>query len=103
MTDEEFNDRCRELIMANTEVKEQAKVMMEALSIYHERDALRGDLWRKAGIEDNAFHLKSKAMRIMAMLNSGLQKKPGLWDEAVDEGLDAINYAVFYVRHLKGT
>lgn len=111
---EEFYQKLDELIHASGEARAHASVMFEALGIFVERDKVRGDLWRQAGKEDSAHHLKSKAMR----LTSGLGKRAEYEEDGIlgydqetlaridetliDEALDAINYAVFLVRNLRG-
>ncbi len=101
MTSEEFDQRCEDLKFASADVKQQAVVMFQALDIFVEREQVRGGLWKKMGTHDSAYQLKSKTMRLMAMLSSGLEKKPELTDEAVDDALDAVNYAVFFIRNLR--
>ncbi len=85
----------------DAEIKEHYLILIEALEVFRERGRLRGSLWKRAGIEDAAHQIKMKGMRSMAMLSSNVVNKPELHEEAVDEMLDIINYAVFYVRLLR--
>lgn len=79
---------------------EQLRIFVEALGIYADRDAARGEAWREFGTEDKAHHIRSKAARISAgigRVNIGSIKITDL----VDEALDIINYAAFFVRQAR--
>lgn len=65
------------------------QVLLEAFDIMVEREAQHGALWKEYGASDTAFHLKSKALRLLNNL------------ENIDDGLDAINYAAFTVRNVR--
>lgn len=69
-------------------------VLKEATDIYIERERTRGSLWKDFDIEDAMVHIYSKAGRI--------RKAVELGHSAEDEALDLINYAVFYIRHIRG-
>lgn len=89
-------------LRADNDELEHLEVLLDALDIYRERAELRGDLWRELGIHDSTAQVKTKAMRIVTMMSSGLLEKPELYDEALDEPRDLINYAVFWSRLLAG-
>jgi len=68
----------------------QLEVMLDALKIYFERNEARKDLWMTDTLDESAMHCISKAKRI--------QNAP--YDEkSVDDGLDLINYTVFFLRN----
>jgi hypothetical protein len=75
--------------------REQLRVMVEAMTIYEEREAVRGGLWKGAGAVDSAHHLQSKGLRVKYAID---HTAPGA---GVDDALDAVNYAVFYVRNVR--
>jgi hypothetical protein len=77
----------------------QAAVLMEAFDKFYERNAKRVDLWKQFGWEDSALHLRSKAARIALALDKGLDIDP---EELLDDAIDIINYAVFFVRNVRG-
>lgn len=83
----------------NEDNREQLRVMLEAMCIYEEREASRGGLWKEMGAKDSAHHLKSKAMRIDYTARNALLLRGE--DRAIDEALDAVNYAVFYARNVR--
>lgn len=68
-----------------------ARVLEDALEIYVERSKERGQLWKDFDPEDAALHIKSKSARVLAIEARG--------QDAEDDALDLINYAVFYIRH----
>jgi hypothetical protein len=74
--------------------RNQLRVMLEAMCIYEEREAARGGLWKAAGAIDSAHHLRSKARRIVFAVDA----QP---EAVIDDGLDAVNYAVFAVRNVR--
>jgi hypothetical protein len=77
----------------------QAAVLMEAFDKFQERNAKRHDLWKVFGWKDSALHMRSKAARIALALEGDLDVDP---EELLDDAIDIINYAVFYVRNVRG-
>lgn len=77
---------------------EQMHVLGEAMEIYVEREEARGGLWKEAGAIDSAHHLKSKGMRVFvaATHDDDAGRRAG-----IDEAVDAINYAAFFVRNYR--
>lgn len=77
----------------------QLSVMIEAMVIYQEREAVRGGAWKEFGPQDSAMHVRSKGVRMVAAAEN-----PAIGaDKAVDDGLDAMNYGAFFVRNVRGT
>lgn len=72
---------------------DQMVVMVEAMQIYQEREQARGGLWKDAGALDSAHHLGSKGRRVL------FAAQRDNFSAAVDDAIDAVNYAVFYVRN----
>jgi len=66
------------------------RVLEEAHDIYVERSKERGQLWKEFEPEDAKLHIKSKSARVI--------HRDGF---AEDDALDLINYAVFYIRHMR--
>jgi hypothetical protein len=79
--------------------RRQLGVMNEALLIFQERERSRGGLWMQTGYPDSALHIKSKALR----LNQAVAMGAAEGEEAIDEALDVINYAAFYVRNARAS
>jgi hypothetical protein len=77
--------------------RQQVMAMIMALTVFEERNALRGDLWAQFDLEDAAHHLRSKSARMQHLGRGGLNPP-----EALDDAIDAINFAVFCVRHILG-
>jgi hypothetical protein len=77
----------------------QGEVLIEALEIFLERNAKRADLWKQFGWQDSALHLRSKALRIALALEKDLDIDP---EDVLDDAIDIINYAVFFVRNVRG-
>lgn len=86
----------RELGLDDTEDnREQLLVMAEALGLYQEREAVRHGLWKKSGAKDCAHNLKHKGLRV------AFASEQDAIEAAVDDALDAVNYAAFYVRNVR--
>lgn len=95
----------------------QARTLVEAFQVFCDRNEVRRDLWREAGAEDAAQNAKSKVLRLprhverLAEAVKYEEEQPGdaaagfdvelAQDEAVDDGLDLINYAAFFVRNVR--
>lgn len=73
----------------------QFQVMMEAMNIYADREEVRGGLWKRAGAGDSSFHLRSKGERIAFAATHGKH------EAALDDAIDAVNYAGFFVRNVR--
>lgn len=71
------------------DMRDHLRVLMDAFDIYVEREATHAALWKEYGAGDTAFHLKSKALRVLNNV------------ENEDDALDAINYAAFTVRNVR--
>lgn len=87
----------------NTEA-EMAKIFYEAFELFKERNAKYKDLWLDGGAEDNAFHLRHKAMRVFRTFQDSIGELTDgevLWSEVekqlTEDAMDLINYAAFYV------
>jgi len=70
--------------------EKQYGVLEEAYDIYVARSKERGQLWKEFDPEDAKLHIKSKSARVI--------HRDGF---AEDDALDLINYAVFYIRHMR--
>lgn len=68
---------------------EHMAVLAQAFSIFRDRQMQYQSLWKASGSEDNAFHVKSKAQRMLVAEGQ----------TAADDALDAINYAAFYFNN----
>jgi len=67
---------------------EQMMMLLRAFAIFEGRNEKYGDLWKEFSPEANLVHIKSKLMRLERLSGA----------EAMDDGLDLINYTVFYLR-----
>jgi hypothetical protein len=86
----------RELCLEDTEDnREQLGVMAEALGLYEEREKVRGALWKETGAEDCAHNLRHKSMRVAHASDEETMQA------AIDDALDAVNYAGFFVRNVR--
>jgi len=82
-----------------------AAIFDEAYELFEQRDAKYKGLWINGGAEDNAFHLRHKAMRVFRTLQDNLKDLPeGMRGEGtsvgemlVEDAYDLINYAAFYI------
>lgn len=75
--------------------RHQLGVMLEALAIYQEREQVRNALWKKAGAEDCAHNLRHKSLRVAHA------DEPDAMEAAIDDALDAVNYALFFIRNVR--
>lgn len=93
--------------------KEQEEVMMEALTIYKERNAKYGDAWRRSGWRGTLTDLRRKIERAWTFLWHAEPVKPmdrSVGEDAqrqaeseIDDLFDIINYAAFSIRaHREG-
>lgn len=98
ITDSKLMAICATFGISPTETNiDQLRVLMRAMHIFTERNTLRQDLWREDGIIGCAMQCKSKALRLMQ--NAHAPNVPlADPDEAIDDGLDLINYAAFFIR-----
>lgn len=84
---------------------EHFKVLLRSLLKFHERDAKHKGLWRYFGAIDSAFQTRAKATRsynvaIQMLRDPDEVLKQGL-EEALDDPVDLINYAVFFIRNVE--
>lgn len=88
---------------------QQLKVLLRALGKFHERDAKHRGLWRYFGAIDSGFQARAKATRTYNVA-IGLLKDPesvlgmtvdGRRDDPLDDAIDMINYACFFVRNVE--
>lgn len=78
---------------------EQARVLMEALVIFGEKNAKYKDNWRRQGFRGPLYDLRRKVER---MWDEFWHKEVREDEELdVDDGLDVINYAGILVRALR--
>src|SRR5262245_15710455 len=71
---------------------EHEMVLNEALNIFIDRNAKRADAWRDAGYKGNLVEMRKKLDRLWAVWEGPIESKD------IDEALDLINAAVFYIR-----
>lgn len=86
----------------------QFSVMAAALAKFHERDAKHRGLWRYFGAIDSAHQLRAKATRNYNVAIELVRRSPDAnrlsedeQEDRLDDALDAINYAVFFVRNVQ--
>lgn len=65
----------------------QLQVFSEALKTFHSRDAKYGGLWEQYPAEMHAMHCQSKLSRMQV-----------IQDEDLDDAVDLLNYAAFFIR-----
>jgi hypothetical protein len=96
----------RTISLPENDLAIQLSIFSEALNIYGERGEARGEVWKEFDAEDSIHHLVSKAARLRAGLRQAERVhgdfRQGVSDTMIDEAMDAINYAAFTVRHLRG-
>lgn len=86
---------------------EHAAVLSEAMRIYMDRDAVRGDLWRNFPPTDKFKMIREKtdrAVSALARLGHPVKSKhfiDRLEHEIIDSMLDTINFAVFAIRQVR--
>lgn len=98
-TDRDLSEACFWLGVDSTEDNmEQMRVLAQAMVIYEEREAARGGLWKEAGAIDSAHHLKSKGMRVFV---AATHPEEAGREAGIDEAVDAVNYAAFFVRNYR--
>lgn len=76
---------------------EQAIILMTALKLFEERNAITPDAWKSAGYLGNLLALKGKVNRMMASLWYKVAPNGNI-EKPIDNALDAINYAAFFAR-----
>ncbi len=84
---------------------QQMMVYIEAFSLFVQRNAMYGDLWRQYGAEDNLMHMRSKLARTNVSFDKwkeGGEDMPET-EHVLDSPLDLINYSTFFVRNMRGT
>lgn len=104
------------------DAKRHFRALMHAMRIFQERDKVREGVWKEFGASDSAHHCRSKAARLMQhaiklhVYAEGIDPKVGdddgvpsqaeidldtLEAEALDDGFDLINYAVFFTENVR--
>lgn len=78
-------------VQINTTNESQAMVLNRALDIFKERNETRRDAWMDAGSIGNLVEMRKKLDRLWAAWENPTEKD-------VDEALDLINAAVFWIR-----
>jgi len=73
-------------------------VIMAALGIHYEKERIRKGLWKEYGAKEQVDVIKIKADRVIRSLELGIE---GREENAKEELLDVINYAVFGIRRLQ--
>jgi hypothetical protein len=83
---------------ANYETREQLMIMMEALTVYQQREAQYAGAWKEFGALNNLVRLATKCKRLVNKYwTKSISDLMGQ-DVDFDDAIDAINYAVFFVR-----
>jgi hypothetical protein len=87
---------------SDTEV-DQLAVMLEAMVVMDNREAVYRDIWRNTGGVQNLKDAKKKVMRQLSVLSTLVpgNPKPVLQKDHLDDAIDAINYLVFAVRNIR--
>lgn len=109
----EIDEREIDYIMARLgmtrtgDAKRHFRTLLDAHRKYEERDLVRQGLWKEHGAEDSAMHCRSKALRALKHCDK-LDQRMGsvdevttVFDEAIDDGIDLVNYAAFYVENVR--
>lgn len=80
-------------------------VFIEAFSLFVQRNAMYGDLWREYGASDNLMHMRSKLARTEITHRKWLEGGEDMpdTDSVLDSPLDLINYCTFFIRNMRGT
>lgn len=79
--------------------KRQLSTLFAAFVKFQERNAKYRDLWKQGGIEDSANHARHKAHRLVLASMNRDQLDP---EDFIDDAIDLINYAVFFIRNSRG-
>jgi hypothetical protein len=69
-------------------VSRMGQVFRACVSLYRERNAERGEVWRRSGVRGQVFHVYAKAERAFMQVMRGELPNP-------DHFVDLINYAAF--------
>jgi hypothetical protein len=78
------------LYESNVDIAVHRAVILEALSIFIQRDEKHGQIWKTNTLEEGNLHITSKYKRFTS-------------DPAthIDDGLDLINYVVFQIINVR--
>jgi hypothetical protein len=86
-------------------------VLAEAMDIFIEKDALRGDMWRQYPPSDKIREIRERADRLtsantilarMAEENGDTHANGDLVEETlISDALDTINYAAFLIKQIR--
>lgn len=77
---------------------EQFNVLAEAFNEFLKKNAKYKDLWKKGGWQDSAHHVRHKAARVAMVLDEQHDMAAG---EVIEDAIDLINYAVFFIRNAR--
>lgn len=84
------------------EVRKQLEVFVEALRIFESRNAAYGDVWMQYGALSNLLSVARKVDRTMeAWWHDSPGELPVMHKDALDDAIDLINYAVFFIRNAR--
>lgn len=78
---------------------EQMSVFLDCMQLFQERNAKYGDLWKEYGWRGNLLHVQSKAARVRKVWWDS--KDPFGHNADIDDALDLINYAAFFIRNVE--
>lgn len=88
--------------------REQMAVFLDAMTIFQERNARYGDLWKEYGWRGNLLHVQSKAARVRRVWWDGHRiQVPDLGTAVdhlqsdLDDAYDLLNYTVFFIRNVE--
>lgn len=76
--------------------QEHTDVLNEALKLYEQREQKYHGLWKEVGASDNSTLAKHKIERVKMATNGGVTP-----EDYIDDALDVINYAVFWIRNVR--
>jgi len=77
---------------------QQMVVYLEAFELFVQRNSTYEDLWKDYGWMDTLTHLRSKSMRLVRKF---WRESPSTDKILLDDAMDLINYAVFFVRNFR--
>jgi hypothetical protein len=80
-------------------VAEQARVLLEALAIYEQRNRKYNDNWKRMGVRGMLIRVRERAERLW---DEFWVADGGADESEVDDAVDLINFAAFLVRALRG-
>jgi hypothetical protein len=90
------SEMCHALGLEDETYFEQAECFAAALILMHERNEEVHDAWRAVGYLGQLLALHGKATRLMN--NLWWHKSKGRSENPLDNAVDALNYAAFFMR-----